>query len=381
MKINPVIIIAFSAILIISCDDNESWTEKRSQELSKVYRDETLKITFNGQEVQHKAVGFNTTNLNTSTFALRYLIPGENPLEIKDVPLEEIQEKPGSYSFNTSSSNDSRKIDITGTIGDKMEIDVQFKITSPIMGKWSPIPNKEKGPLEFRIVPAPGNETINMHGIFQNKIIPLVGDEGFNAVIKDLGALLFSIIQISLDLQESSELIAHCSIMGGTPSESEAGMVKYNVLNDKVFAAVAIDELLFPSPETKSSSFSNTEALINLLQYIYQGIPIPISLSEDNKALQVRITKEMMVPYLDAAMELLAPKLAELEINPILSMLFGITKENIPLFLSELVRVIKESNEFDIQFNLQPAPDTQFRGAPSKQELIEFANQLKYNLK
>lgn len=354
MKIYSILPVMLCIILLVSCDDSENQTQKRSEELSKVYRDEALIMTLNNQEIHDKAVEFRTHDLNTATLSIRYLIPGESPLNIKEVELNRMNQSTDSYSFVTSASNSHRDIQINGSIGDKMNMDIQLKVTSPLAGIWAPMRGTDlQGPLELRIVPGQENATINMHGILGYEVLPVTGEEGFNVLIKNLGGLIFGLITINLDLKENSKLVAHWKsfLLGIPASQSDENMVRYNVVNDRVFAAVAIDKLLFPTPETRITEASNIEIIIALLQSVYQGIPLNIAFTEDNNTVQVSVTKEMMIPYLDALVELALPLLADIDLGDI-GIMLGVTKENLPLFIGELVRVIKESKEFDIQLNI-----------------------------
>lgn len=378
MKIRAALLTVFSIALFLSCDGSESWTDKRSEELSKVYRDESLLMTFNDQEVFHKAVEFQTNDLSKANLAIRYLIPGESPLDIKEVTLNQINQSTDSYSFVTSSLNSNREINITGSIGDKMNMDIHFKVTSPLSGTWSPTPTTlNEAPLKLKITPGSGSQTINMYGIMDNQEIPLVG--GFDELIKIVGSSIFGfVIQASLDLPDSGDLIAHWKMILGMPSQSEEGMVRYNMVEDRVFVAVAIDNLIAANPETTRANTSNVEIIISLLQRIYQGIPLPITFSENDEKLQVIIAKDMMEPYLDALIEVLGPAIAEIDLGAI-GPILGITKENLSMFIPELIRVIKESDEFEIQLHLKRSQAKQMESSPtiSLSQLANLVNEIK----
>lgn len=346
MKTNYWIILIAIFIGMVSCDDSDDAGD--ANKYSKIYGDQTLKLDFNGERLTDKSVKFITQDLLTADITLERMIPGENHFNFPNVSLTQSSTSNNIYVFSASDTNENRSVTLQGQVGDGvMEATVTFTVSTPLKGKWTLAPNT---PFQIYAIPQSPNETFNMYGIWIGKDkppIPLTGSsDSFTELIKNLGGIVFSlIINLDIELAEDGNLVAGWSSPAGliNPGQSENGVVKYNVVGDKVYALLALDKIIANLIPTRVEIGDITALFAN-------GIALNLTYTGDN-SIQISVDKEMMTPFLDIALLILKPILGSANYPEVLGAL-GITAESMPLFADEFVRVINACEEFELQFNL-----------------------------
>lgn len=372
MKTRILYFLMLPMLVLISCSDDDD-ASNRAGELSKVYRDEALRITVNGKEADNKVVEFMTKDLSAADITIRYVVPGESFYTIKGVPLIKAANSSDTYTFSGITVDDDKEIRIEGEIGSKLVLNVSFHIISPAVGKWT-FPSMFAGisPLEFEIVPAFDKDSIDMHGILGNQKIPLIGEKGsLQSLIKEMGSLALGLlIAVNLDLHDDGKLAANWNVTGGEPGESPEGLIRYNILNDRIYAAVALEMLFAGDESLRSGDGYDYGALIELVRSVYQGIPLNL-LFTGNDQIRLSVDKEMMMPYLDALIEVLKPVLIRLDLGAI-GTLLGITGENLALFADEFSAAVKRCDKFEIRFNMKRVQVNAKSSAVSPSEVQEI---------
>lgn len=360
MKAKIYFLLAALPLLVWGCSDDESFTEQRARELSKVYRGDGLSLEVNGEQTSDKTVELHTTDLQNAEVSFNYLIPGENPLTTTAALTPTSQT--GSYTFSGESINADREIRYTGSVGDKLAAQMTYRSLSPAVGKWGTVKVSGKH-VQLDIIPSHEGATIDMKGFRGNYVVPLVStgnEKSLQSEITGLGNLLFLIVMsLDVDLQENGDLTASWTINLPTKSEgsSQPGMVRFNVNEGRLYAAVAIDKMLFggDSEELNLDIFENISTadipvIYDLLQKVYMGLPLVLDFPVDGK-IEVRLTREMMMPYLDVIFPLLTGLVADLDLGAIGTAL-GLSGEILAEFLPELQNAIVTSQKFDLVITL-----------------------------
>lgn len=386
------IVLILSTILCSSCsDDNDDWRKTYGLKISKVYRGDNLEMTLSDTIPNGKGrVLLIANEQENAEVVLIHIIPGEDSIVFSNVKLIDMEPTKGDYSFVANHSNSDRIIDISGEIVDsKLKINISPIIIGELVGRWN---NYENKTLSFDIVPATENAKINMHGLFGNGEMSLVGgDNSFQKGLPALLNLMFFMLNPSLDLEENGFMTLSWNpkkIFGmGLPIEAgqtPQGYVRYSSIdNNKLYMSFALDSVVHnlninlsgEIPSINGNSLSDIEELADIdlkevfgfIQQAYRGLPInyKVSLKKDDeddddedavysRVLSLSVSKEMMLPFLQTFLPILKPLLAKVDwenINsqvPIPGMDLGLNAENIDNFLGELVRVMDESPKFDL---------------------------------
>lgn len=380
-------IITICLFMFVSCSDDDN--SDYSEQISKIYRDNELKLTMNGKELKNKVVKLHTNDLNSAELMIRYTIPGEDSLMITSVKMSPyiINESNPVYGLSGENIDSDRSIKIEGKLDRVLTIDITYETKSKIVGKWIPSTDQEKNmALSFNIVPSPGNDSINMYGILGYEKIPLVPKSGssgtaFNEIISDMGIMIFSMIQLEFDFDKSGEL----TMYWGTPvpiiplpsGHSRPDMVKYNVKDKYLYAAIAVDSLIIDQTTRSESSNADYLALIQLAQTAYKGLPFKLEFVNDD-LIYVSADREMMLPYAKPLINVLKPKMKDLDLG-LAGQIFGMDGETLAKFADEFVRALEESKEFELRFCLQRS-DAEYKNDTNKlMENLINKHQLKNN--
>ncbi|MCD7972181.1 MAG: DUF4925 domain-containing protein [Candidatus Azobacteroides sp.] len=354
MKINKqylFLLVLLCPFFLVSCSDDDDDNGNKAGDLSKAYSGDNLNATLNGEAISGKTITFQTNDLQTATVTLSSFFPGENEITVSNVQVTESNS--GNYNFTGTDHNSFREIDITGTVGNNnLVINVGYKIISDLSGTWVPA---TEGPVTLRIVAAE-TATINLHGIVPDTyIIPLAD---FPPIFQELGTSIFSfLVNMEIEMKEDGQLIARWNpgpLANFQAGQSKDGMVQYNPMANRVIIDLAWDQLLANMDLSSmgglgGGSISISEILA-LIETLAQGIQIPVEFNGTDNV-QAVITKEFLAPYLDLLSPLLGSSLSNMDLGAAAGM--GINNENLPAFAEEFFKAIKESDEFDIQINLQ----------------------------
>lgn len=383
--------ITLCIILLPACSDDESWNVKHGKEISKVYREPNLKMTLNGKEVKGKSALFLSSDLTVANIVLINTIPGEDSLSFSKVKLTDTG-KDNIYAFRDSTINDDRKIYFEGRIGSGLTIDVKHEVTSPVVGYW--IPDSE--PIVLNIVPKNPTDKVFLNGFYTKTdslyIVNPPGVEGddFVTVIKNFGNLasLF-VVDLGITTEPDHDMsvrwkIPKINIIPGIPTiegETEKGLIIYNVHNSKLYPALpSLDDMLASASISDLASSGNLTleevmVLLNLGQKAYKGLPLPIDISQDQKKLKITITREMLEPYMQTLVKVLVPLLENLDLSEAgtAGSMLGITNESLVAFVSELGRIVDESQEFEMYISLKRSTKKSADEAPvTKEDMIRM---------
>lgn len=357
MKAKIYLLLIALPLMVWGCSDRMTYTEKRSGELSKGYRDSELSLEFNGEQTTNKSVFFYTDDLHNAEVSFNYLIPGEQSVATTATMSDGTEA--GSYNFTGGHTNADREITYTGTVGDRLTAQLTYRSLSQAVGKWQTVKVMGKH-IQFDIEPSHEGATIDMKGFRGNHVVPLVSvgtEKSLQSEIAGLSNLLFMmVVSLEVDLQENGGLIASWTstmpMIGN--GQSQPGMVRFNTGGGKLFAAVAIDKLMeggdLGSLEIPEIAPGDVMNIYNLLHKVYTGLPLPLQFPEEEK-IEVRLTREMMLPYLDLVFGLLDGVVGDLDLGSIGNIL-GVNGEILSAFLPELKSAIVDSPKFDIVITL-----------------------------
>lgn len=377
------------AVFFVACDDDDSISP---QKVSKVYRDKALKLVLNSEITSGKSVLFTTPDLKVSDITLINTIPGEDSLLIKGVNLEYIGND--VYSFVSKNETPDRQVSISGkmNLNGLLEINVTHNVLSAIVGKWKPkvdLWGLPPFPLEFNIVPANANDSIDMCGFLNyNK----VSYERFNETIGQAFMLFFSMgMKVNIDFANDGQLTVSwkpvmAEVMPLPEGQSGHGMVRYNTKGEYLYAAIALDSIIMdatkPKIGTKSEiepTLNDTLALIPLAMTAYKGLPFKYSISDDD--LDVWVDRNMMEPYFEPIIRLFNPVLRNLDMGSEAEGM-GFSGPILANLTAELARVFKESKSFEMHFKFERITgDESFHNEVSltKREFIERLKSIQKN--
>lgn len=357
------LLITLSAILITTaCSDDDQGP--RPKEISKVYREPDLKMTLNGKEVKGKAVMFLTSDFTNADIMLINTIPGEDSLLISKAILTNTG-KDNIYTFKDSISNDDRKVEIDGQIGEDkvLAINVKHTITAYAAKKWK----LAFYPLEVKIVADP-LDSVDVKGLFGNNVIPIVKGAGTSArqdfvgTVKSLGMFLGMAILLEMELKADNNIIIgwapKMSSVPLPPGQTPEGMAKYNVSNGMIYPSIAVDDLLASASISELASSSGLTldeilVLLNLAQQAYKGLPMYLTYTgtaPNYNGMQLMVNKEMMQSYMAVIIKLLTPLLADLDMGGI--NIGGITPEGLAAFMVAFDQAFEKSESFELQIAL-----------------------------
>lgn len=350
-KLLPSIFTLCFFIFSACSDNNEDQQSQRAKEITKVYRETNLKLTFNGKETKKRPIKCISVDAKVIDVNLMYLITGEKDLTFKKVPLRETAD--GKYTFQAEDSNDDRIIKIEGTISAGqnriLELNVAFESKTPLVGKWKLKPfTFVEGPLDVQILP--GDMPINMYGIWGDDE---TDSKTLSEILNLIGGMVFGqMIDLRFEFTESGEMSAAWSSQSETiplePGKSKDGMLKFNTKNDNFYMAVALDSIKITKSELSNDDIL---AIIDLVQKTYNGLPLKIEYI-DNENIALYVNRELMLPYIEAIVKSIKPTLASIDYGEMGNNL-GLNKESVPKFADEIVRVMKEADKFDIKILLK----------------------------
>jgi len=374
--------IVLCSSLFISCDDNDI---KENEQISKFYRGTNLQLTLNDNPVNGKSVMFATPDLSVADIMLcNQVIPGEDSLLFRAVKL---QKEGDGYRFQSSNSNDDRKISFTGKqSGANLILDIQHEITSPVVGKWQPDAQflGSAIPVYFNIVPINPDDKIKMYGFWGHEELTV---EEFGSTIGGIFGLAFSMmLDISFELKNDGNFyVAWASklptVIPIEPGQTEDGLIRYNINNNMLYSAIALDQILGSASISGLSTDTGLTPeeiliLLNLAQTAYKGLPWQMQMLNDNQNLYMIVDRNMMLPYMNVIIKLLQPLLSELDLGEMGEQL-GITKEFFANFPNEFNRIVRESTTFEMQIRLKAKTTQKMQESSiSRQQAIEAIKQL-----
>lgn len=345
------------AFLFAGCSDDD---DKQKDNISGEYTGKNLTFSLNGAEKTDATVNFKTADLANGEFVIKNLIPGESEITVAGVQLLQDEKNAEVYNFSGESKNTYREVTFTGTVGSgTMKMDTKVKIVSAVANRWTP---KGTPAIALNITPSSEDAKMNMHGFGGKNNQEVLITDGFKSTANLLSTMFLLILDVNIDLKDNTNLIAEWGGKGMAanliPSgQSEEGVVKYNVGQDKLYVSIDIKNLIGQFVGGGLPSGMTLEQMMEMVTTLLQGIPVEYRYYINDKevpCLEATFTKELLAPYLKVLIPVLMDKLQDAEIPNI--PLINISKESLLGYLPEFARAIEESKDFSLVLTLQPNP-------------------------
>mgnify|MGYP002567071500 FL=1 len=351
-----------------SCEDDDNDGYKR---ISSEYKNATLKLTFNGKELNDKTVEIQALNETTANLILKSLIPGESNLYLNALLANTGGD---NYTLEAKSETTDRTVVVEGGVTEGvLTLNCTFKVTSKVVGNWKFIAQQEtstdpkqligKGPLHLKIVtdidsiklpivlPDGSNWSFDIKDNMETE------DAGFVSFAKVMFSLLVPNLLYNIELQEDGDLTATYAVMDETMNPPDTvtlpeGVVRYNVKDGEIYIAVDINALLPRSDADQPS--------VDVLKMLAEGLPLILKLDGNNN-MTVYVDKDMMVPFM-GMMDLVKGLVKDME--PMDVLIGTITAESLQKFLDDVVILVNTSETIELGLNLETNTHPEMKPQP-----------------
>ena len=351
-----------------SCEDDDNDGYKR---ISSEYKNATLKLTFNGKELNDKTVEIQALNETTANLILKSLIPGESNLYLNALLANTGGD---NYTLEAKSETTDRTVVVEGGVTEGvLTLNCTFKVTSKVVGNWKFIAQQEtstdpkqligKGPLHLKIVtdidsiklpivlPDGSNWSFDIKDNMETE------DAGFVSFAKVMFSLLVPNLLYNIELQEDGDLTATYAVMDETMNPTDTvtlpeGVVRYNVKDGEIYIAVDINALLPRSDADQPS--------VDVLKMLAEGLPLILKLDGNNN-MTVYVDKDMMVPFM-GMMDLVKGLVKDME--PMDVLIGTITAESLQKFLDDVVILVNTSETIELGLNLETNTHPEMKPQP-----------------
>ena len=349
-----------------SCEDDDNDGYKR---ISSEYKNATLKLTFNGKELNDKTVEIQALNETTANLILKSLIPGESNLYLNALLANTGGD---NYTLEAKSETTDRTVVVEGGVTEGvLTLNCTFKVTSKVVGNWKFIAQQEtstdpkqligKGPLHLKIVT--DIDSIKLPIVLPDgsnwsfAINMETEDAGFVSFAKVMFSLLVPNLLYNIELQEDGDLTATYAVMDETMNPTDTvtlpeGVVRYNVKDGEIYIAVDINALLPRSDADQPS--------VDVLKMLAEGLPLILKLDGDNN-MTVYVDKDMMVPFM-GMMDLVKGLVKDME--PMDVLIGTITAESLQKFLDDVVILVNTSETIELGLNLETNTHPEMKPQP-----------------
>ena len=351
-----------------SCEDDDNDGYKR---ISSEYKNATLKLTFNGKELNDKTVEIQALNETTANLILKSLIPGESNLYLNALLANTGGD---NYTLEAKSETTDRTVVVEGGVTEGvLTLNCTFKVTSKVVGNWKFIAQQEtstdpkqligKGPLHLKIVTDIDSIKLPIvlpdgsNWSFAIKDNMETEDAGFVSFAKVMFSLLVPNLLYNIELQEDGDLTATYAVMDETMNPTDPvtlpeGVVRYNVKDGEIYIAVDINALLPRSDADQPS--------VDVLKMLAEGLPLILKLDGDNN-MTVYVDKDMMVPFM-GMMDLVKGLVKDME--PMDVLIGTITAESLQKFLDDVVILVNTSETIELGLNLETNTHPEMKPQP-----------------
>lgn len=351
-----------------SCEDDDNDGYKR---ISSEYKNATLKLTFNGKELNDKTVEIQALNETTANLILKSLIPGESNLYLNALLANTGGD---NYTLEAKSETTDRTVVVEGGVTEGvLTLNCTFKVTSKVVGNWKFIAQQEtstdpeqligKGPLHLKIVTDIDSIKLPIvlpdgsNWSFAIKDNMETEDAGFVSFAKAMFSLLVPNLLYNIELQEDGDLTATYAVMDETMNPTDTvtlpeGVVRYNVKDGEIYIAVDINALLPRSDADQPS--------VDVLKMLAEGLPLILKLDGDNN-MTVYVDKDMMVPFM-GMMDLVKGLVKDME--PMDVLIGTITAESLQKFLDDVVTLVNTSETIELGLNLETNTHPEMKPQP-----------------
>lgn len=351
-----------------SCEDDDNDGYKR---ISLEYKNATLKLTFNGKELNDKTVEIQALNETTANLILKSLIPGESNLYLNALLTNTGGD---NYTLEAKSETTDRTVVVEGGVTEGvLTLNCTFKVTSKVVGNWKFIAQQEtstdpkqligKGPLHLKIVTDIDSIKLPIvlpdgsNWSFAIKDNMETEDAGFVSFAKVMFSLLVPNLLYNIELQEDGDLTATYAVMDETMNPTDTvtlpeGVVRYNVKDGEIYIAVDINALLPRSDADQPS--------VDVLKMLAEGLPLILKLDGNNN-MTVYVDKDMMVPFM-GMMDLVKGLVKDME--PMDVLIGTITAESLQKFLDDVVILVNTSETIELGLNLETNTHPEMKPQP-----------------
>lgn len=351
-----------------SCEDDDNDGYKR---ISSEYKNATLKLTFNGKELNDKTVEIQALNETTANLILKSLIPGESNLYLNALLANTGGD---NYTLEAKSETTDRTVVVEGGVTEGvLTLNCTFKVTSKVVGNWKFIAQQEtstdpkqligKGPLHLKIVTDIDSIKLPIvlpdgsNWSFAIKDNMETEDAGFVSFAKVMFSLLVPNLLYNIELQEDGDLTATYAVMDETMNPTDTvtlpeGVVRYNVKDGEIYIAVDINALLPRSDADQPS--------VDVLKMLAEGLPLILKLDGDNN-MTVYVDKDMMVPFM-GMMDLVKGLVKDMK--PMDVLIGTITAESLQKFLDDVVILVNTSETIELGLNLETNTHPEMKPQP-----------------
>ena len=351
-----------------SCEDDDNDGYKR---ISSEYKNATLKLTFNGKELNDKTVEIQALNETTANLILKSLIPGESNLYLNALLANTGGD---NYTLEAKSETTDRTVVVEGGVTEGvLTLNCTFKVTSKVVGNWKFIAQQEtstdpkqligKGPLHLKIVTDIDSIKLPIvlpdgsNWSFAIKDNMETEDAGFVSFAKVMFSLLVPNLLYNIELQEDGDLTATYAVMDETMNPTDTvtlpeGVVRYNVKDGEIYIAVDINALL-PTSDADQPT-------VDVLKMLAEGLPLILKLDGDNN-MTVYVDKDMMVPFM-GMMDLVKGLVKDME--PMDVLIGTITAESLQKFLDDVVILVNTSETIELGLNLETNTHPEMKPQP-----------------
>lgn len=273
MKTRILGLVVLCMAVLSACDDDESGIG---------YSGDNLSLTVAGMQLNGREA-----TLDGSTLTVKQAIPGETETVFQ-------VENDGSRLSGTN-SNENRDVTLDGTInGNGLDLTLTMDVKHRLAAQW------DVAGLIFDIETS--QDSVDFNG---TKITV----EEFVSLMQFAGAMLPAIVP-NITLQQNGNVTAYYATnlqeaMGGeTPvyATSPEGMAIYNVIGQEIYvtldlAGIVNDAMAF-TPSTQAMQYSRAES--NILDSFSNGIPLLWRDNSTTGGVDVYVTREMMLPVVQA---------------------------------------------------------------------------------
>lgn len=259
--------------VLSACDDDESGIG---------YSGDNLSLTVAGMQLNGREA-----TLDGSTLTVKQAIPGETETVFQ-------VENDGSRLSGTN-SNENRDVTLDGTInGNGLDLTLTMDVKHRLAAQW------DVAGLIFDI--ETNQDSVDFNG---TKITV----EEFVSLMQFAGAMLPAIVP-NITLQQNGNVTAYYATnlqeaMGGeTPlyATSPEGMAIYNVIGQEIYVTLdlagIVNDAMASTPSTQAMQYSRAES--NILDSFSNGIPLLWRDNSTTGGVDVYVTREMMLPVVQA---------------------------------------------------------------------------------
>ena len=259
--------------VLSACDDDESGIG---------YSGDNLSLTVAGMQLNGREA-----TLDGSTLTVKQAIPGETETVFQ-------VENDGSRLSGTN-SNENRDVTLDGTInGNGLDLTLTMDVKHKLAAQW------DVAGLIFDIETS--QDSVDFNG---TKITV----EEFVSLMQIAGAMLPAIVP-NITLQQNGNVTAYYATnlqeaMGGeTPvyATSPESMAIYNVIGQEIYVTLdlagIVNDAMASTPSTQAMQYSRAES--NILDSFSNGIPLLWRDNSTTGGVDVYVTREMMLPVVQA---------------------------------------------------------------------------------